>query len=73
MDDEGRMIIGVVGLILISLTVVVLGCITYYDKVPWYACVFIAAIGYGSIPFMMWGEKVTDIIETFLGFFKKKG
>ena len=72
MDGDERMAVGIVGLICISIVVIIIGCITYYGKVPWYASVFIAAIGYFSIPFMVWGDNVTNIIDTVLGFFKKK-
>lgn len=72
MDGDERMTVGIVGLICVSLVVVILGCITYYDKVPWYASVLVAAIGYSSIPFLMWGDNITNIIDTILGFFKKK-
>jgi hypothetical protein len=71
MDDEGRMAVGIVGLVCISLVVIVLGSITYYDKVPWYASVLVAAIGYFSLPFMIWGDNITNIIDTTLSFFKK--
>jgi hypothetical protein len=71
MDGDERMAIAMVGIICISLLVGILGCITYYDKVRWYASVLVAAIGYSSIPFMIWGDNITNIIDTILGFFKK--
>lgn len=73
MDGDERMAVGMVGIICISLLVGILGCITYYDKVPWYASVLVAGIGYFSIPFMMWGDNITNIIDTILSFFKRKG
>lgn len=72
MDGDERAAVGIVGLLCVSLVVGILGAITYYDKVSWYASVLVAAIGYGSIPFMMWGDNIINIIDTILSFFKKK-
>ena len=70
--DEERMIVGIIAAICVSIVVLTLGCITYYGKMPWYGSLAIAAIGYPSIVFMIWGDNVTNIIETILGFFKKE-
>jgi len=73
MDDEARMIVGIIGMICISIVALTAACITYYDKVPWYAFVLFSAITYPTIPFLVWGDNVTDIIKTVLGFFTRKG
>ena len=72
MSGDERALVGLLGCLFISLVVVVLGCITYYGKMPWYGSVAVAAIGYPSNVFMMWGDNVTKIIDTVLGFFKKE-
>ena len=71
MSSEDRMVTGLVGMVCVSIVVMVLGCITYYGKMPWYGSVFVAFIGYPSLIFMVWGDNVTKIIDTILGFFKK--
>ena len=65
------MVIGIASMLCISIVALTAACITYYDKVPWYAFVLFSAITYPTIPFLVWGDNVTKIIDTILGFFKK--
>lgn len=72
MDDESRMVIGIAALLCISIVALTAACITYYGSVPWYAFVLFSAITYPTIPFLIWGDNVTDIIQAIISFFKKE-
>jgi len=70
--DDNRAIFATISVISVSVVALVLGTITYYSKMPWYGSIIFSAIAFPSLPFIIWGDNVTSIIQTILSFFKKK-
>jgi len=70
--DDNRSIVAAISVFCVAVVALVLGCVTYYGKMPWYGSVLFSAIAFPSLPFIIWGDNVTDVIQTVLSFFKRK-